>query len=145
MTDGAPVPTEHEEQAALIGWLLNYAIREEPLIHPLVFAVSNGAMLKGDKRMRMIQINRLKAEGFTPGVSDILCLIPRNGFHYMAIEMKKRDRENEKKAGVLTGGVEENQREFLNAVRQAGGFDTVCYGADDAIDMFRWYLGIKGA
>lgn len=141
--DKAPSLTEHQEQANLFGWLLSVAIVDEPLIHPLVFAVSNGAMLKGDLRMRMIQINRLKAEGFTPGVSDVLCLIPRHGYSYLAVEMKKCGLENKKERGIVTGGVSDGQREFLSAVKLAGGYDAVCYGANQAIDIFRWYLDIK--
>lgn len=137
------VPDEHKEQKDLFEWLQRVAIVDEPLIDLLVFAVPNGAKLGGDARLRSIQMRTLKEEGFVPGVADVLCLIPRQGYHFLAVEMKKRNRQNEKERGVITGGVSEGQREFLAAVKQAGGFDAVCYGADEAIELFKWYLDIK--
>lgn len=138
-----PATTEHKEQSILFEWLQRVAVVDCPLVEFLVFAVPNGAKLGGDKRLRYIQMNNLKSEGFLPGVSDVLCLIPSNGYHYLAVEMKKRDRQNEKERGFITGGISEGQREFLAAVSQAGGLDAVCYGANEAIEVFRQYLHIK--
>lgn len=138
-----PVPSEHQEQKTLFEWLQRVAVRECPLVEYLVFAVPNGAKLGGNERLRTIQMSQLKAEGFLPGVSDVLCLIPSSGYHFLAVEMKKRNRQNEKTNGFITGGVSESQREFLAAVNQAGGLDVVCYGADEAIGIFRRYLHIQ--
>lgn len=134
---------EHDEQAVVVEWLLRVAIVDEPLIHPLVFSTPNGTKLAGDENQRKGQARKLKEEGAVSGVPDLLCLIPRQGYHYLGVEMKRSDRINETERGVLTGGVSENQREFLAAIESAGGYTAVCYSASEAIDVFRWYLDIK--
>lgn len=135
-----PLPSEHNEQATLFEWLFRVALREEPLVDPLIFAVPNGARLGGNVNK---QISNLKAEGFTPGVVDVICLIPRCGYGGFVLEMKKQGRESEKAKGIVTGGVTEGQREFLSAAEKAGLYTLVAYGADQAIDAFRWYLHIE--
>jgi hypothetical protein len=124
--------SEHNEQAVFVDTVL-YTYRLDPtFLRPLFFAVPNGAFLGGN---RFAGIEKLKREGFLPGVSDILYLQPRGGFAYLAIEMKTIEKEGRK-----DGGLREEQREFLEAVKQAGGFGVVCYGAEQAIEIFGAYM-----
>ena len=46
------------------------------------FAVPNGGLCDKGTAVKM------KAEGVRPGVLDTLCLLPRQGFHGLAIELK---------------------------------------------------------
>ena len=59
-----------------------------PKLKFLLFAVPNGAMLAGTQLQRVKQWNKLKAEGATKGVSDLILLVPRGNFHGLCIEMK---------------------------------------------------------
>jgi hypothetical protein len=127
--------SEHDEQAAFVNHVLwAYAIRAD-FARPLFFSVPNGAWL-GGKQYAMI--NKLKAEGLTPGIADILYLQPRGEYAYLAIEMKSKDRRNEK-----NGGLSNEQSAFLQAAIKAGALAEVCYGADEAIAAFDFYMGFE--
>jgi hypothetical protein len=52
--------------------------------------------------------------------------------------MKTPQREKER-----LGGLTEEQRDFLHNVNSSGGRARVCYGADEAIDAFNWYMGME--
>lgn len=74
----------------------------------------------------------LKAMGLQPGFPDLLILEPRGSYHALAIEMKTEN-------GRLT----ENQREWLNKLRDNGYFATACWGADEAITVINTYMSLK--
>jgi hypothetical protein len=118
--------SEHDEQAALCQWL--------DLTYPdvLYWATPNGAHLAGNARQRAAKMNKLKAEGFLPGVADIFIAEPRGKWHGLFVEMKAR-------GGTLT----ENQKWFLSEVARRGYMDAVCYGFDDARGIVEDYLERK--
>jgi len=128
----APRVSEHDEQ-------VNY-IREEELrygnradfVGALLFAVPNGAWFGGKNPWAMFA--KFKAEGFKQGVSDLLYLQPRGEYAYLAIEMKARDK--------TAKDVSDEQRAFLEAVNAAGGTGDVCYGAEEAMKIFSWYMSL---
>ena len=92
---------EHELQAACVQWFRlqhrHYA--------SLLIAVPNGAaLLNGGKGWA-----ELKAEGAVAGAADLLLLVPRGAFGYLAIEMKtpvgrQRARQREWGGGGEGGG-----------------------------------------
>lgn len=135
-----PVSSEHDEQVTLFDWLRRVAWRQEPQLIPLTFAVPNGSHLAGSAGIRAYKMTRMKAEGFAPGVADVVCLLPRQGHHFLVVEMKRR---SEKPVRDGRGGVSAEQLNFLGSVAMVGGLGRVCYGADEAIGVFTWYLGIK--
>ena len=89
----------------------------------LFFAVPNGGH-------RNIQTARaLKAEGVTAGVSDLIMLIPRRGYHALCVEVK-----------TLVGRQSANQREWEAKVRAQGFYYAVVRSLDDFAELVRWYL-----
>lgn len=129
--DYLPKASEHNEQSEFFDWLPeNY-----PGTQPLFFAVPNGAHLAGDKSQRARQMEMLKSEGFTPGVSDTLFLSGHGGYFGLALEFKTQDRKGEKYGGLTDG-----QRAFLKSVRREGYQSAVAYGAEDAEQIAGNYL-----
>ena len=127
------VPSEHEEQAAFFTLVL-YKYQQNPsFARMLFFSVPNGAWLAGRRPYAVME--KMKAEGFTPGVADVLYLQPRGKHTYLAIEMKRADKRNRK-----DGGLRDDQVAFLNAASLAGAFFAVCYSAEEAERAFDVYM-----
>ena len=80
----APVADEHYEQVRVCNHLNEY------YSDVLFWATPNGASLSG----RGKAMNKLKAEGFLPGVSDLIIFEPRGGYSCLFLEMKKADGGN---------------------------------------------------
>lgn len=134
MVTPKPIPSEHAEQAAFFTTILFKYRNDDRFIRPLLFAVPNGAFLGGRSAATL---EKLRAEGLTPGVADILYLQPRGGYSYLALEMKRADKRNQK-----SGGLRPEQVEFLNAASRAGAFFAVCYSAEEAERAFDAYMGL---
>lgn len=128
-----PVPSEHQEQAAFFTTILYKYQHDQRFARPLFFAIPNGAWLGGRRPQNVME--KMKAEGLTPGVSDILYLQPRGPYSYLVLEFKRSDQRNRK-----NGGLRDEQRVFLNAVSLAGAFFAVCYSADEAERAFDAYM-----
>jgi hypothetical protein len=126
--------SEHDEQAAVFDYLF-LKIGEHPEIHPLFFAVPNGAHLAGDSRRRAQQASKLKAEGVVPGVADTVFLCGRGGYLGMTLEMKTEARRKD-----ADGGMSDSQKEFLRAAKMEGYNACVAYGAEDAVQIIGAYL-----
>lgn len=127
----APVPTEHEEQVALFRWAEANEERWPGLAN--IFSVPNGGYRP------MVTAAQLKAEGQKPGVPDCFLAVPRpgvngKGYHGLFLELKRSDRSNH--ATPL-------QKEWIERLRQWGYQAVVCYGAKEAIDAIKEYLGIE--
>jgi hypothetical protein len=90
----------------------------------LLFAVPNG----GERNT--IVGARMKAEGVKRGVPDYVLPVARGGFHGLAIELKAKG-----------GRVSPEQRQWLDALRAQGWAAYVAWGADQAWDIVRKYLG----
>ncbi|MGB2246172.1 MAG: VRR-NUC domain-containing protein [Alcanivorax sediminis] len=121
-----PVPTEHEEQKAVIQW---FNVQHKTMKGRLV-AVPNGAHLAGSKAQRAAKITRMKAEGLSPGFPDLLLPVARGGFHGLAIEMKR----------VKGSSTSDEQLEWLDFLARQGYLAVLCKGADAAIDTIQAYL-----
>lgn len=114
-------PTEHAEQVAVC----NYLSVKYPDV--LFWATPNGASLSGRGRA----MNKLKGEGFLPGVSDLIIFEPRGGYSCAFVEMKKADGGS---------GASENQQWFIREVEKRGAFGIVCNGFDEARTVLDDYL-----
>ena len=78
------IQSEHQLQKQCVKWFkLQY-----PKMKMLLFAVPNGAVLAGNDLQRIKQWNRLKAEGATKGVSDLILLVSSGDYSGLCIEMK---------------------------------------------------------
>lgn len=120
--------TEHAHQCALFCWAGQSEWRA--IFKMLLFAVPNG----GDRNR--IVAGRLKAEGVTSGVHDVLLLVSRKGYNYLSIEMKKPTQRN-----VKNGGLSDNQILFGTAVSTTGGgLVKVCYTWEEAKQALEEYL-----
>lgn len=141
--DFRPKMDEHQEQASFFQWLHLMHLRNFPEIHPLFFAVPNGMPVvsggghsrRVDERRRYAIINKMKAEGLTPGVADTLFLSGRGGYFGLAVEFKTPERAREK-----NGGLSDGQEAFLVAARVEGYLAEVAYGADHAGEIVETYL-----
>lgn len=130
-----PRVLEHEEQANFFAEVkMRFGFRDD-FFEKLLFAVPNGMWIGGSNKFALM--NKYKAEGFKSGVSDILYLQPRGGYNCLAIEMKAKDKRNDKDA------VSPDQAAFLEAVNGAGGIGEVCYGCDEAIKLFTRYMNYE--
>lgn len=89
----------------------------------LLFAVPNG----GSRHIREAQ--NLKLQGVKRGVSDVILLIPRNGYGSLCIEFKTED-----------GQQSDNQKEFQRQAEAAGNKYVVARSVMDAIQAVRDYL-----
>lgn len=127
--------SEHNIQASFIDWALYQYRHDETFLRPLFFAVPNGAYLGGRSPATFA---KLKREGFVNGVSDILYLQPRGGYSFMALELKTPERKRQKGRGLS-----DDQKIFLDAVSEAGGLPSLCYGTDEAIEAFSLYMSLK--
>ena len=114
-------PKESKEQADFFAEIAYYKALK------WAFAIPNGGSRHKAEAMH------LKKQGVKRGVSDIFIPVPRNGLHGLFIEMKR------KKGGRLSP----EQKEFISAMTAAGYGACVCFGAQDAIDAVKEYMGWK--
>ncbi len=127
--------SEHDDQAVFVDYVLFKYQHCENFVRKLFFGVPNGMWAGGNTaRKRATTITKMKQEGFTPGVADILYLQPRGPYSYLAIEMKDPIRRNYKDA------LSEDQKLFLQAAKSAFALVAVCFGADEAMKVFDEYM-----
>jgi hypothetical protein len=120
---------EHDEQVALVS-----KIRLE-MPDVLFYAVPNGG-----KRHIKTAVD-LRSEGVNSGVPDLCFCEPRGKYHGLYIEMKRRPKtlKSGKKSfsGITTS---DNQKEFIQKLKDRGYMAIVCYGEDEAMSMLKEYL-----
>lgn len=117
-----PVPTESEEQQAVMEWAEAESGRW-PELHLLYHIPNEG-------RRSMATGGRLRAEGLKSGVPD-LCLPSAHGnYHGLYIEMKR----------TQGGKTTPEQKEWLAALEAEGYKTALCRGADAAIETIMGYL-----
>lgn len=115
-------PIEDVEQATFFAWIRRvYPGTYGALaIHP-----RNEGMLRGGQFYAM---RKIKAEGMTPGSSDII--IP--GRHAFVCEMKRADHTK--------STWQPNQEEYLIAAAKAGSFACVALGHTGAIEAVQYWI-----
>lgn len=80
-----------QEESRLQRMCVTWFRIQYPKLALLLFAVPNGGSRNA------IEAARMKGEGVTAGVADLLLLVSGNGFHGLAIEMKVgRNRQTDK-------------------------------------------------
>ena len=98
-----------------------------PKLARLLFAVPNGGARNA------VTGAILKAEGVVPGVADLLLLVPRNGYHGLAIEMKTR-----------TGRQSDSQKEWQQEVEAQGYRYVVCRSEIEFRNAVKVYFHDEG-
>src|SRR5258708_11190915 len=117
-------PTEHAEQVEFFKfWRRFAAVHNLPA--QLCFAIHNASKLTDGGRIWKY------AEGLVAGVSDIFLAIPRDQFHGLFIEMKRRP-----------NSVSVAQADFQGAVTVQGYLAVTSYTCEDAIREVKDYLGV---
>lgn len=141
---------EHSEQVELFKWAAKVAylgfelaevekLPQNPSRKPvpeisLMFAIPNGGS-RGDSALsRQIRGNQLKAEGVKSGVPDIFLPVGKRGYNGLFIELKRADKRKSR--------VSENQDDFIPRLREQGFCAEVCYGAEHAKELIKWYFSV---
>ncbi len=113
-----PRPTEEEEQGVVKQFC---ELCKITLVH-----------IPNEGKRSYIAGAKLKAIGMQKGFPDLFVPEARNGFHGLFIEMK-RDR---------TRKPTKEQKEWITLLNEKGYLAVVCYGAAEAIEQIRSYMGV---
>ena len=124
-----PCPTEHEEQVRFAAWFGAVAVHrwhglQLPDGRPALIAIPNG----GERHPAVAA--KLRAEGVSAGVPDLLIPLPRGHSHGLWIEMKKQ----------RGGRVSPKQAAWHEYHEQVGYCVVVAPGCDAAIEAVEEYM-----
>lgn len=110
---------EDKLQAACLIWFrLQY-----PQLRMLLFAVPNGGS------RNKVEAAKLKATGVTPGVADLIFLLPRQGYNNLLIEMK-----------TPTGRQSPDQKDWQEKAEAAGSKYVICRSVDEFMQTINQYI-----
>lgn len=104
----------------------------------LYFAVPNGMKLSAS------QARIAKAEGLTKGVSDTLLMIPAQGYHGLAIEFKREEKDYDIDGNVTVCErtyQDKEQKEWQARVEGQGYLYKVVRSREEFDELIDWYLG----
>lgn len=116
--------SEDTEQERVINWCGYNADRHPEL--KLIYHIPNGGS------RNELEAANLKRQGVKAGVPDLALPVALNGHHGLYIEMKFGKNTTTKK-----------QEWWLEQLTKQGYKTAVCYGADEAIETLKEYIGIK--
>lgn len=133
-----PQLTESQEQITFVDHVLFTYQHRSDFNRLMFFSTQAGMWIAGQGRRKIGLITKYKREGMVNGVADILYLQPRGPYAFLAIEMKAPKRFKEP-----TGGLTEDQTEWLTAAETAGAQALTCWGAEDAIGWFDHYMRLE--
>ena len=117
-----PAATESMEQQCLMKWT-HYNLGRWPQLRLLYHIPNEG-------RRSQTTGGRLKAEGMKRGVPDLCLPVAKGGWHALYIELKRRD----------GGRVSQEQKEWLDALAEAGNRAVICRGWEEAAQEIEAYL-----
>jgi hypothetical protein len=117
-------PSEYQEQCALFDWVDAHT-QLYPRLH-MMFATLNGL------RLPIGLAVKAKRQGNRKGVPDVFLMCPSRGYSALVFEMK-----------VKPNKLTDQQKEWMEHAHCNGYYTSVCYSADEAIELVKWYLGIK--
>ena len=148
-------PLEVDEQKACWAWLATVP-SDDPSGRPLqnyAYMVPNGTQLAGARTRRAMYMASLKAQGFRPGVSDIVIAYPTyfegyhgmgggsdSGGHFGAYIELKRDRRAYKGPAALKSALKPEQRDWLELMSSVGYWAAIAYGRNDFTTLVNSYL-----
>lgn len=126
MTSKIAIPSENQEQRALVKWL-SY--------HPIVrdyFCKNNN-----EGKRTEAQGHNLKLMGLRPGVSDLAIFYPTKTYHGLWLEMKRNMKYPPSARRAETWV---HQEEWLARMRGVGFCGEFCYGWEDGKRIVEAYL-----
>jgi hypothetical protein len=128
------MPTEHQEQVAVIEWTESQKARLPEA--SLIYANANGGERPSVKLFRhsaLVRFSeeglRLKKEGVKPGIPDLCLPVARRQWHSLYIEMKR-----------LNGNPTVDQDLWMAVLTLQGHAVSLCRGADEGIAAIEGYL-----
>lgn len=116
-------PSEYTEQCRVVNWWRKHCHLYD-LPPAALFAIPNGGSRD------IIQSARLKSEGVTRGVYDLMMPVARAKFHGLFIEMKAQN-----------GRVSDDQKSFGILLDNQGYKQSVEWSSESAIETIKKYLG----
>lgn len=119
---------ETHEQQAVVSWF-RLAYRNSNII-----AIPNGQWIAGRGKQKYALINKYKAEGLMPGVSDLLICEMRGGFGGLWLEMKDN--------GKTRASVSQEQRDWIGKMIRSGYRASWASGFDEAKEIVEIYMGM---
>lgn len=120
------VPSENQEQRALVKWL-SY--------HPIVrnyFLKLNNEGKRSD-----ITGHNLKLMGLKTGASDLFIFYPTKKYHGLFLEVKRNKKYTPSEMRTDTWIA---QQMFLDCVKKVGFAGEVCYGVENGVAIVTRYL-----
>jgi hypothetical protein len=126
MTARLPIPSENQEQRALVKWLSYHPIVRE------FFCKNNN-----EGKRTEAQGWNLKLMGLRPGVSDLFIYYPTTTYHGLWLEVKRNKKytPSERKTDTWIA-----QEKFLETVKSVGFMGDFCYGWIDGKRIIEEYL-----
>ena len=131
----APIPTEHQEQAAVIQWWAVYAAAHRLDVR-LLMAIPNAQKFMSLAKNMHAALATVRAEGFRDGAPDLLlaksAMVPTSellAYHGLFIEVKRLD-----------GKLSADQHSFGLLLQSQGYAWVVAKGAGEAIKAIEAYL-----
>lgn len=118
------VPTEHEEQAALMDWIADNSGKHPEL--KLFYHIPNEGKRSPAAAMRLL------SEGLKKGVPDNFLPVARGGYHGLYIELKR----------VRGGKLSPEQRQWIDNLNAQGYRAEVCKGWQASVQVIEDYLGL---
>jgi hypothetical protein len=128
---------EDKEQEAVIQWaeMTHAPSVGGPMLSDYLVAIPNEGKRSGRTG------NAMKRRGLRPGASDLFLAIPAGTMHGLWIEMKKQ-RQHFRSRSEAESAYSQDQRDFHDAMSRKGYATAVAYGAGEAIETIRTYLGL---
>lgn len=122
-----PIRSEAEEQKAVVSWFRG----RWPQFSRCIRLSLNGVPLPTEDAPKII--NSFKAQGLTPGESDLAFLVPTPVYHGLLIEMKSTQ-----------GKPTKDQLAYLAFMEGLGYRTAVCKGAGEAVETIEDYMSGRG-
>lgn len=116
--------SEDTEQITVIQWA-QYQTGAHPELKLLHHCPNGGSRNKAEAV-------KLKQMGVVAGIPDLCLPVPKGIYNGLYIEMKYGN-----------GRLEKSQKNMLKELAAAGHYCTVCYGAEEAIEVLKEYCNLK--
>ena len=103
------------------------------MLQDFAYMVPNGTQLAGGRERRGMAMANLKAQGFRPGVSDIVIALPQGDYHGAFIELKKEPHTygGPKAIKSRRTAIRPEQRDWINLMLDQGYWASVAWGTED--------------
>jgi len=126
---------EDAEQEAVIQWAKLAHVKEtNKHVGDYLIAIPNGG------KRGLLEAMRFQKQGVKPGVSDLFLAYPVGSMGGLWIEMKKQRRHFPSES-YADRAPTNHQLMWLEQMNEVGYMGFVCYGADEAIEKIKMYLG----